>query len=169
MRATFSTHFLRQSFEKCTSWSNVWCAGIASWSTTCSLTAQAGIFFEFRNIFPEIKSKVSLKKFARVFCLCREPGEVPRGDGVQVCLRETFPLQEQTWRLGRGWVGIKHNWHRHRCHLNSSILLLSTGIGAFRYWTGPPFFRYRTGSGIGITFHSSTGLTGCQTVRHSGT
>jgi hypothetical protein len=31
-----------------------------------------------------------------------------------------------------------------------------------------PLFRYRTGFGIGILFHSVTGLTGCRTVRHSG-
>jgi hypothetical protein len=31
-----------------------------------------------------------------------------------------------------------------------------------------PIFRYQTGSGIGIFVHSGTGLTGCQTVRHSG-
>ncbi len=29
-------------------------------------------------------------------------------------------------------------------------------------------FRYRTGSGIGISFYSITGLTGYRTVRHSG-
>jgi hypothetical protein len=29
-------------------------------------------------------------------------------------------------------------------------------------------FRYRTGSGMGISVHSGTGLTGCRTVRQSG-
>ena len=40
-----------------------------------------------------------------------------------------------------------------------------SGTGAFRY---PDWVRYRTGSGIGILFHSGTGLTGCRTVWHSG-
>ncbi len=31
-----------------------------------------------------------------------------------------------------------------------------------------PLFRYRTGSGIVISDHSSTGLTECRTVQHSG-
>jgi hypothetical protein len=31
-----------------------------------------------------------------------------------------------------------------------------------------PLFRYRTGSGIGISVHFGTVLTGCRTVRHSG-
>jgi hypothetical protein len=31
-----------------------------------------------------------------------------------------------------------------------------------------PFFRYRTGFGIGIFVHSGIGLTGCPPVRHSG-
>ncbi len=34
--------------------------------------------------------------------------------------------------------------------------------GAFRYRTGFPLFRYRTGSGISIFVHSGTGLIGCR-------
>jgi hypothetical protein len=32
--------------------------------------------------------------------------------------------------------------------------------------SGARAFRYRTGSGIGISVHSGTVLTGCRTVRH---
>ncbi len=45
---------------KCISWSYVWCAaGIASWSTTCSLIAQAG------NIFTKNFITYSQKEMAR--------------------------------------------------------------------------------------------------------
>ncbi len=69
---------------------------------------QAKFFKFFRNIYSQREKVSFVEKFAYVFCLFREPREVPRGDGVQVCLGQTFPLQEQTWRLGRGWVGIRH-------------------------------------------------------------
>jgi len=37
----------------------------------------------------------------------------------------------------------------------------------FRYRNGISFFRHGTCSGIGISFHSGTGLNKCPTVRHS--
>ncbi len=40
--------------------------------------------------------------------------------------------------------------------------------GAFRYPDLVLLFRCRTGSGIGILFHSVTGRIRCRTVRHSG-
>ncbi len=43
-----------------------------------------------------------------------------------------------------------------------------SGTGAFRYRTGSPYFGTRAGSGIDIFVCSSTGLTDCRTVRHSG-
>jgi hypothetical protein len=54
----------------------------------------------------------------------------------------------------------------------AGIGILASGISG-RYWSIPvqnwvALFRHRAGSGIGIVVCSSTGLTDCRTVRHSG-
>jgi hypothetical protein len=43
-----------------------------------------------------------------------------------------------------------------------------SGTGAFRYPDWVTLFRYRTDSGISISFHCGTGLIGCRTFRYSG-
>jgi|688.fasta_scaffold596582_1 hypothetical protein len=65
-------------------------------------------------------------------------------------------------------INIAGHRNRGRCrrHRHSGIRSLipisehsGTGLGV-------PFFRYRTGSGLGIFVHFGTGLTGCRTVRN---
>ncbi len=65
-------------------------------------------------------------------------------------------------------------------YLGIGIKADAAGIGipasiiSVRYQINPvldwfTLFRYRTDSGIDISFNSGTGLTGCRKVRHSGT
>ncbi len=78
-----------------------------------------------------------------------------------------------TIELEMSIIGIFIAWHRYRglCCRHRHFFILYLNPLWYRSIPVPdwvPLFRYRTGSGIRIFVHSGTGLTGCQTVRHSG-